>query len=192
MSQVIILFGPPGCGKGTQAARLTEALSVPHISTGDMFRDHLSRNTELGQQVRKIMDAGNLVPDAITDAMVRERLALPDVEPGVLLDGYPRNVAQAQELTEILKDLGRKVSAVVAIEVDSEVTVQRILERGKKSGRKDDQDEATVRNRQSIYDDKTAPCIPHYESVGTTVHHIDGIGTVDEVTARIMSALGKA
>jgi len=192
MSQIIILFGPPGCGKGTQAARLKEALGVPHVSTGDMFRDHLSRNTELGQQVRQIMDSGNLVPDAITDDMVRDRLARPDVEPGVLLDGYPRNVAQAQELTKILADLGREVSAVVSIEVESEVAVQRILERGKESGRADDQNEATVRDRQSIYDDLTAPCIPHYEAQGTTVHRVDGIGTMDEVTARILSALGKA
>lgn len=192
MSQIIILFGPPGCGKGTQAARLTEALGVPHVSTGDMFRDHLSRNTELGQQVRQIMESGNLVPDALTDDMVRDRLARPDVEPGVLLDGYPRNVAQARELTKILADLGREVSAVVSIEVESEVAVQRILERGKESGRSDDQNEDTVRDRQRIYDDLTAPCIPHYEAAGTTVHHVDGIGTMDEVTARILSALGKA
>jgi len=192
MSQIIILFGPPGCGKGTQAARLKEALGVPHVSTGDMFRDHLARNTELGQRVRQIMDSGNLVPDAITDDMVRDRLARPDVEPGVLLDGYPRNVDQAQELTKILADLGRQVTAVVSIEVESEVAVQRILERGKESGRADDQNETTVRDRQTIYDDLTAPCIPHYEAAGTTVHRVDGIGTMDEVTARILSALGQA
>lgn len=192
MSQVIVLFGPPGCGKGTQAARLTEALGVPHVSTGDMFRDHLSRETDLGKQVKSIMDAGKLVPDEITDAMVRDRLARPDVEPGVLLDGYPRNVAQAAELNTILADLGRKVQAVVAIEVESEVAVQRILERGKDSGRADDQNETVVRDRQGTYDEDTAPCIPFYEEAGTTVHHVDGIGTIDEVTARIMSALGKA
>tara|TARA_R110002072_G_scaffold188138_1_gene344947 strand:- start:556 stop:1134 length:579 start_codon:yes stop_codon:yes gene_type:complete len=192
MSQIIILFGPPGCGKGTQAARLKEALGVPHVSTGDMFREHLSRNSELGQQVRQIMDSGNLVPDAVTDDMVRERLARPDTAPGVLLDGYPRNVAQAHELTKILADLGHEVTAVVSIEVESEVAVQRILERGKESGRADDQNEATARDRQTIYDDVTAPCIPYYESGGTTVHHVDGTGTMDEVTARILSALGKA
>lgn len=191
MSQVIILFGPPGCGKGTQAARLKEALGVPHVSTGDMFRDHLSRETDLGKQVKEIMDAGKLVPDSITDAMVRDRLSRPDVAPGVLLDGYPRNVAQAQELTKILAEKGRAVSAVVSIEVESEVAVQRILERGKDSGRADDQNEGTVRGRQTTYDEVTAPCIPHYEAEGTTVHRVDGIGTMDEVTARILAALGK-
>lgn len=190
MSQIIVLFGPPGCGKGTQAARLTEALGVPHVSTGEMFRDHLKRETDLGKRVKEIMDSGNLVPDSITDAMVKERLARADVAPGVLLDGYPRNVAQAKELTQTLTDLGRKVSGVIAIEVDSEATIRRILKRGKKSGRKDDQEVDTIRNRLGVYEDMTAPCIPHYEAEGTTVHHIDGIGTVDEVTARILSALG--
>ncbi|MBL4847328.1 MAG: adenylate kinase [Planctomycetes bacterium] len=190
MSQIIVLFGPPGCGKGTQAARLKEALGVPHVSTGEMFRDHKRRNTPLGRQVEEILAAGKLAPDSVTDAMVKERLAQSDIDPGVLLDGYPRNVAQAEELGRNLAASGRSVQAVVSIEVPTEVTVSRILKRGQGSGRKDDQDEAIVRNRLSLYEDVTAPCIPHYETAGTTVHRIDGVGTMDEVTTRILTALG--
>jgi adenylate kinase len=190
MSQIIVLFGPPGCGKGTQAMRLKEALGVPHVSTGEMFRDHKKGQTPLGKQVKEILDAGNLVPDSITDAMVKERLAQPDVVPGVLLDGYPRNVSQAMELTSNLAALERSVAAVVSIEVPTEETVQRILKRGQESHRKDDENEGIVRNRLDVYQEVTAPCIPYYESAGTTVHRVDGMGTVDEVTGRILAALG--
>lgn len=189
MSKIIVLFGPPGCGKGTQAARLKEALAVPHVSTGDMFRDHKKRQTPLGKQVEEILGRGELVPDSITDAMVKERLAQDDVQEGVLLDGYPRNVAQAEELRTILSGLGRSVSAVVAIEVPTEELEKRILKRGEDSQRKDDQDLDTIRNRLRVYEELTAPCIPDFEAQGTTVHRIEGLGTMDEVTARILKAL---
>lgn len=189
MSKIIVLFGPPGCGKGTQAARLTEALAVPHVSTGDMFRDHKRRQTPLGHQVDEILATGNLVPDSITDAMVEERLAQPDVARGVLLDGYPRNVAQAKELNRILAQLKRSVAAVIAIEVPIAELETRILKRGEDSQRKDDQDIATVRNRLKVYQELTFPCIAFYEGQGTTVHRLDGVGTMDEVTARILKAL---
>jgi adenylate kinase len=190
MSKNLVLFGPPGCGKGTQAARLREALAVPHVSTGDMFRDHKKRETDLGKQVAEIMARGDLVPDSVTDAMVRERLGRDDVREGVLLDGYPRNVAQAEELTKILGDLDRTLTAVVVIEVPDEELKRRLLERGKQSGRADDQDPATIQNRLDTYVAQSKPCVDHYAGASVTVHRIDGVGTMDEVTQRILGALG--
>jgi len=191
MSKNVVLFGPPGCGKGTQAARLKEALGVPHVSTGDMFRDHKKRQTDLGQQAQAIMDKGDLVPDSLTNAMVEERLGRDDVAGGVLLDGYPRNVPQAEELERILGEHGRKVDAVVAIEVGEAELVRRILERGKDSGRADDQDEGKVRNRLQVYRDQSEPCVAYYEGKApAAVHHVDGVGSIDEVTRRILKALG--
>jgi adenylate kinase len=189
MSRTVVLFGPPGCGKGTQATRLKAALAVPHISTGDMFRDHKKRGTDLGKRVQEIMDAGNLVPDSVTDEMVRERLGRDDVKQGALLDGYPRNVHQAQELERILADNGRGLDDVIVIEVPDEQLVQRIIKRGLESGRKDDQDEPTVRNRMATYHEQSAPCVGHYQSAGKRVHMIDGVGTIDEVTERILESL---
>ena len=186
----VALFGPPGCGKGTQAARLKDALSVPHVSTGDMFRDHKARQTELGVKVQQLLDAGQLVPDAITDAMVRERLGREDVATGVLLDGYPRNVSQADELLTILSDLGKELSAFVAIDVPGDVVRARLAKRADEQGRGDDKDPETVNKRLVVYEEHTAPCVPHLEGKGVTVHHIDGVGSVDEITSRILSALG--
>ena len=191
MSRNVVLFGPPGCGKGTQAARLREALSVPHVSTGDMFREHTANQTELGKQAQAIMARGDLVPDSLTNDMVRDRLARPDVEGGVLLDGYPRNVDQATVLDGILGAHGRRVTDVVVIDVPEEQLIQRILERGKTSGRADDQDESKVRNRQDVYREQSEPCVAYYEGQdGVAVHHIDGVGPIDTITARILSALG--
>jgi len=190
MSRTVVMFGPPGCGKGTQAARLKDALGVPHISTGDMFRDHKKRQTDLGQQVQEIMDRGELVPDSVTNAMVRERLGRDDVAQGALLDGYPRNADQAQELDDILAGHGRRLSAVVAIEVPEEELVVRILKRGQDSGRADDQDRGIIQTRLGEYRNQTEPCLAYYQEHGAAVHRIDGVGTIDEVTQRILSALG--
>jgi adenylate kinase len=189
MSRVVVLFGPPGCGKGTQAARLKDALAVPHISTGDMFRDHKARGTDLGRQVAEIMAAGKLVPDSITNDMVRERLARPDVAPGALLDGYPRNVDQLRVLDEILDGLGRSVSDVVVIEVPHEELVRRLIERGRAAGREDDQKLETVEGRLATYRDQSEPCIGEYERTRRRVHHIEGVGSIDDVTGRILAAL---
>ncbi len=190
MSRFVVLFGPPGCGKGTQAARLKEALGVPHVSTGDMFRDHKARKTELGLRVEKILAAGALVPDDVTNDMVRERLAQPDTAGGALLDGYPRNVGQAEVLDGILKDLGRKVDDVVVIDVPEEELVRRLLERGKASGRADDQDPAVIKRRVvDVYRGQSEPCVGYYERTGKRVHRIDGVGPIDEITQRILAAL---
>lgn len=190
MSRFVVLFGPPGCGKGTQAARLKEALGVPHISTGDMFRDHKARKTELGLRVEKILAAGALVPDDVTNDMVRERLAQPDTAGGALLDGYPRNVGQAEVLDGILKDLERKVDDVVVIDVPEEELVRRLLERGKASGRADDQDPAVIKRRVvDVYRGQSEPCVGYYERTGKRVHRIDGVGPIDEITQRILGAL---
>lgn len=190
MSKTVVLFGPPGCGKGTQAARLKESLGVPHISTGDMFRDHKARQTDLGKRVQEIMDKGELVPDEVTNAMVRERLGRDDVKGGALLDGYPRNTDQAKELDGILSDLGRAVDAVVVLEVSEEEVTRRLIERGKDSGRADDQDPATIRNRLEVYREQSEPCVAYYTEVRPeTVHRIDGVGTIDAVSERILKSL---
>ncbi len=190
MTQNVVLFGPPGCGKGTQAARLKEALGIPHVSTGDMFRDHKKRQTELGKKVQEIMDAGKLVPDEVTNAMVEERLSRDDVKQGVLLDGYPRNVDQAQKLDAILSSHGREVDAVIAIDVPEDELKERILERGKQSGRADDQDPATIQGRLDVYRQQSEPCVAYYEETRRqAVHHIDGVGSIDAITERILKAL---
>lgn len=190
MSRFVVLFGPPGCGKGTQAARLKDALGVPHISTGDMFRDHKARRTELGQRVEAILAAGQLVPDGVTNDMVRERLGRDDARGGALLDGYPRNVDQAEVLDGILRDLGRAVDDVVVIEVPRAELIERLVKRGKDSGRADDQDPKVIENRLEVYRGQSEPCIGYYERTGKRLHRIAGVGAVDEVTGRILAALG--
>jgi adenylate kinase len=189
MSRVVVLFGPPGCGKGTQSARLKDALGVPHISTGDMFRDHKARKTPLGLKVDAILARGDLVPDEVTNDMVKERVALPDAKKGALLDGYPRNIPQAEVLDGILKAHKQKVDDVVVIVVPEDELMRRLLERGKGSGRADDQDPKTIKNRLTTYGDQSEPCIGYYERTGKRVHKIDGVGAVDAITERILKAL---
>lgn len=190
MSRFVVLFGPPGCGKGTQAARLKDALKVPHISTGDMFRDHKARQTDLGKQVDAIMAAGHLVSDEITNAMVQERLERDDVAGGALLDGYPRSVAQAEVLDRILAGNMRAIGDVVVIDVPRDELIRRMVERGKASGRPDDQNLETIQGRQDTYQQQSEPCIGFYERTGRRVHHVDGVGSVDDVTARILGVVG--
>lgn len=190
MTQTVVLFGPPGCGKGTQAARLHESLGIPHVSTGDMFRDHGERDTPLGQQAKAIMARGELVPDSLTNAMVEERLGRDDARAGVLLDGYPRNVEQAKELDRLLAARGLEVNAVVVIEVPDAELKERLLERGKRSNRPDDQDPATIAARLDVYRAQSEPCIEYYmETRPSAVHRIDGVGPIEAVTERILKAL---
>jgi adenylate kinase len=190
MSRFVVLFGPPGCGKGTQAARLTGALKIVHISTGDMFRDHGKRQTDIGKRAKAIMDRGELVPDSITNEMVEERLGRADVKAGALLDGYPRNVGQAEVLDGLLKRAKAKVDDVVVIDVPEDELVRRIIDRGKQSGRADDQDPKVAKGRLETYRSQSEPCVGFYKKSGKRVHQIDGVGSIDDVTKRILAALG--
>jgi adenylate kinase len=177
----VVLVGPPGAGKGTQAATLSDKLGVPHISTGDLFRAHIGDETELGRSVKRYLDAGQLVPDEVTNELVRERLAEPDAQAGFVLDGFPRNVSQADLLKKILAETDDALDAVIELQVDSELLVRRLLARGR-----DDDSEEVIRHRQQVYRSETEPLLDYYDDVLVTV---DGVGDVDEVTGRILSAL---
>lgn len=183
----VLLMGPPGAGKGTQAAVLAEKLGIPHISTGDMFRANLSQNTPLGIEARSYMDKGEYVPDSVTNAMVRDRLAQPDASDGFLLDGYPRTPEQVKELDDILASSGKALDKVIELTADTDVVVARLLKRSQEQGRSDDNDEV-IRRRLEVYRDETAPLISLYKSRGIHVA-VDGIGAIDDVAARILSVL---
>lgn len=183
----LILMGPPGAGKGTQAERLAERLGVPKVSTGDIFRSNVADGTELGRTAQRYMDAGAYVPDEVTNEMVRHRLAQPDAESGFVLDGYPRTLDQVQTLDAILAELGRGIDAVVSLDVDSEELVARLLDRARTSGRSDDTEEV-IRHRQQVYLDETAPLLDQYGERDLLVR-VDGVGAVDDVAARVLAAL---
>ncbi|TFV65816.1 UNVERIFIED_ORG: adenylate kinase [Bacillus sp. AZ43] len=191
----VVLLGPPGAGKGTQAQIIAGRLGVPAISTGDIFRANVSGQTELGVQVKAYLDAGDLVPDEITVAMVKDRLAEPDAKAGFLLDGFPRSIAQAEQLRESLAELGHALDRVLELVVDEEELVRRLSGRrmlvdGQMVQRDDDKPE-TVRHRLQVYREQTAPLSGFYETEGLLAR-IDAIGEIDEVTARAMKALGVA
>jgi adenylate kinase len=190
MTRFVVLFGPPGSGKGTQAVRLKEALKIPHVSTGDMFRDHKRRQTDLGKRVDATIAAGGLVPDEITNDMVRERLAQLDAKSGVLFDGYPRNPNQAKVLDKTLKAQGDKLADVVVMDVPRDELFRRLMERGRESGRPDDQDPDVINRRLDVYYKETEPCIAYYEDRRVRLHRVDGSGTIDQVTDRILATLG--
>ena len=183
-------MGPPGAGKGTQAKVIAERLAIPAISTGDIFRSNVSAQTELGRTAKRYMDAGEYVPDEVTNAMVRGRLAEPDALRGFLLDGYPRTVDQVKELDSMLADLGETLEAVVVLRVQPEELVQRLLHRAKTQGR-DDDTEDVIRRRQEVYAEQTAPLLDVYAARDLLVE-VDGMGSVDEVTARVFTALEPA
>ncbi|WP_084124467.1 adenylate kinase [Demequina sp. NBRC 110054] len=182
-----VLLGPPGAGKGTQAARLAEQWQIPAISTGDIFRANVKGQTELGRKAQEYMNAGALVPDEITNAMVRDRLAQDDVANGFLLDGYPRNPDQAVELDSMLSDLGVELDSAIEITADAELVIERLLKRAEIEGRADDT-EPVIRKRLEVYATSTAPLTAFYAGRGLLVQ-VDGIGEVAEVTSRIVGAV---
>jgi adenylate kinase len=183
----LILMGPPGAGKGTQAKVISERLGVPAISTGDIFRANVSEQTPLGAEAQKYMDAGDYVPDEITNRMVRERLAQEDAAHGFLLDGYPRTVAQVHELDSMLAAQGVELGAVVQLTVDQDEVVKRLLKRARDEGRVDDTEDV-VRHRQEVYAEQTAPLLELYAERGLLIP-VDGMGPVPDVTARVFKAL---
>ncbi|WP_030016977.1 adenylate kinase [Streptomyces monomycini] len=214
----IVLVGPPGAGKGTQAAYLAKNLSIPHISTGDLFRANISQGTDLGKEAKSYMDAGNLVPDSVTIAMAEDRMDQPDAENGFLLDGFPRNIGQAEALDAFLGSKGVKLDAVLDLEVPEDEVVKRIAGRricrndsshvfhvdyhqpktegvcdlcGGDLYQREDDREDTVRKRLEVYHTETEPIIDHYKAQDLVVT-ILALGKVDEVTQRAMAALGKA
>ncbi len=182
-----LLIGPPGAGKGTQAALLANAYSIPAISTGDLFRDHVKKETELGLQVKSIISRGEYVPDSLTNELIRDRLSKADAEAGFLLDGYPRTNDQVNELDDILSSQHRILDAVVLLVADTDELVRRLLKRAEEQGRADDTEEV-IRHRQTVYLEQTQPLIEIYSTRGLVVE-IDGLGQVGQVTERILNAL---
>ena len=183
----LVLLGPPGSGKGTQAARLKDYLQVPHISTGDLLRAEVAAGSPLGLQAKEVMARGELVSDDILLGMLEDRFSRDDTKAGFILDGYPRNLVQAAALSELLARLGQKFDFAVQLEVPTELLVERIAGRAQAEGRADDNPES-VRKRLQVYNDSTAPVIGFYEGRGTLAR-IDGVGSMDEITARILAAL---
>lgn len=177
----LLFIGPPGAGKGTQAGKVAARLGIPHVSTGEMFRDHVARGTDLGKQVEAIMAAGDYVPDEITVAMLRERIAEDDAADGFILDGFPRTLPQVAALDELIGETG--LDRVVLFRVDEEALAERMLARG----RADDTEE-TIRNRFQVYNEQTEPLVDLYRDRGVVVE-VDGIGEVDEVTERVLAAV---
>ncbi len=185
----IVLLGPPGAGKGTQAHKIAEKLGIPAISTGEIFRANMAANTELGNRARDYMDRGEFVPDSVTNPMVRARLAAPDVTGGFLLDGYPRSLDQAKVLRTFLDELGLKLDVVLAIEVSEDEVVARMLKRAQEQHRSDDT-EPIIRHRLEVYRDRTEPIATYYAD-HDLLETVDGSGTTDEVFARIEEILDR-
>ena len=180
----IVLFGPPGAGKGTQAEVLKERFNLKHISTGDVFRYNIKNETELGLLAKKYMDEGNLVPDEVTIKMLKDEVERNADVKGFIFDGFPRTVAQAEALDNFLTEKGETINGMVALEVSEEILVKRLLERGKVSGRSDDQDEEKIRNRFNEYNTKTA-VLKDYYAEQNKYFGADGVGSIEEITGRL-------
>jgi len=183
----LLLLGPPGAGKGTQAERLMHALGIPQISTGDMLRAAVKAGSEIGRRAKVFMDRGDLVPDEVVIGVAEERLRQPDAAKGFILDGFPRTAAQAEALDAMLRRLGVGLERCVALRVDEDELVERLLKRAELEGRSDDNEE-TIRNRMRVYREKTQPLIDYYAGRGV-LEEVDGEGSLDEVAARIEEAL---
>lgn len=181
----VILLGPPGAGKGTQAAKLAEKLGVPQISTGDLFRNNIAEGTELGRQAKGYLDAGDLVPAELTNALVADRIDHADAANGFILDGYPRSVEQARALHDMLEARGTKLDAVLELRVSEEELLKRLMERG----RADDTAEV-IHNRMNVYREETEPLLVYYRGEHE-LHTVDAVGSLDEVFNRALRALGR-
>lgn len=186
----LLIMGPPGAGKGTQAKLIAEHYQIPAISTGDIFRSMKTADTPLARQVREIMNAGGYVSDEITNKIVAQRLAEPDCANGFLLDGYPRTPAQVETLDAALAERSTPLDAVLSLAADTDEVVDRLLKRAETEGRSDDNEE-TIRVRQQVYAEQTAPLLEHYDERGLLVE-VDGLGDIDEVSARVFAALDTA
>jgi adenylate kinase len=183
----LLLIGPPGAGKGTQASKLSEVFGIPAISTGDIFRENVKNQTPLGIEAKSYMDSGEYVTDELTNKLVRDRLQNPDCVNGFLLDGYPRTADQVNELDDILHETNSALDAVIQLTADTDEVVRRLAKRAIEQGRSDDTEEV-IRNRMAIYEDQTAPLISLYAARGLLIM-VDGLGEIDEVTSRIVEAL---
>jgi len=184
----IILFGPPGAGKGTQSARLIEKYGLVHLSTGDVFRYNIKNQTELGVLAKSFIDKGQLVPDEVTNHMVKDFIARNNNDKGFIFDGYPRTIAQGENLDRVLEEYQANVTSMIALEVDEDELVIRLLERGKSSGRPDDQDEAIIRNRFKVYNDETSPLADFYAQKGKFIA-VKGKGSIDEIFQNLCKAI---
>ncbi|MFT5723130.1 MAG: adenylate kinase [Bacteroidia bacterium] len=184
----IIIFGPPGAGKGTQSAMLLEKYKLVHLSTGDVFRSNIKGETELGVLAKSFIDKGELVPDEVTIAMVDDYLKGQPESNGFIFDGFPRTISQGEALAKILGDLGTGIVAVLALEVNEDELVNRLLERGKISGRTDDQSEEKIRNRFGEYTNKTEPLLDYYKSKNL-LHKINGLGDINDIFSSLCSAV---
>lgn len=185
----VVLFGPPGVGKGTQGGRLAAALGVPAISTGDLFRAHVTNGTDLGKRLSALIAAGDYVPDSVTNTMLAERLAEPDVAGGFLLDGYPRTADQVAELDRLLALAGTSLDAVLLLAASDDVLEERLRRRAAEQGRTDDTPEV-IRHRLALYHGETEPLVALYDAADLVIR-VDGVGTPDEVHERLMAAIGE-
>ena len=184
----IVLFGPPGAGKGTQSEKLISGYNLIHLSTGDLFRKNISEGTELGLEAQKFMDDGNLVPDEVVIAMVEDKVKnTPDTE-GFIFDGFPRTVAQAEALDKLMLANGTPIDLMLALSVDEEELLERLLKRGKISARPDDQDSDKIRNRFAIYNRETTPVAEYYNAQGK-LYNIEGVGAIDDIFLRLTEAI---
>lgn len=184
-----LIVGPPGAGKGTQAARIAKSFGIPTISTGDMFRSNIAESTELGLQVKAILDAGDYVPDSLTNALVEDRLRAADAANGFLLDGYPRTTDQVRFLDDLLAASGHALDVVIQLVADQDEIVRRLRKRALEQGRTDDSEEA-IRHRQEVYRRETEPLVAEYRARDLLIE-VDGLGEIDEVTERLFSALAE-
>ncbi|SKC59443.1 adenylate kinase [Okibacterium fritillariae] len=183
----LLIVGPPGAGKGTQASAVAEAYGIPAISTGDIFRANIEQGTELGKQVQEVMASGGFVPDELTNSIVADRLKQEDAQGGFLLDGYPRTTEQVHELDRILAESGAELDAVIQLQADTDEVVKRLTKRALEQGRVDDTEDV-IRHRQDLYREQTEPVIAIYAERGAVVE-VDGLGTVDDVAARVRDGL---